>query len=143
MRVRVVVMFVVLAIASAGCAVPVPAFSSPYHGTSMWNVPLFGTIQTGTVSICSADGGPVSIDVHVSAPDGNTEITVSLLAGNVHFDGDPDSTIFYVQGAPEHLSLTTVDALEPGECESVNITSSQFFDSDPASVRPFTFTVAW
>lgn len=129
-----------VALVAVGCGAPVPAISSPLHGASGWNIP-FGGMQVATVGICSMNGGPVRLDIDLSAADPNTEIWIQFMWDKVHFEDG--SSAYAEHGPPERLSFVTMDALEPGECETLYIRSSQYHDSDPWSARPFTYTVAW
>lgn len=128
----------------AGCAVPVPAFSSPYHGSSAPSAPG-SIVHTATVSFCSTAGGPVSVMVDVVDPSPNTELAVTIAAARtIRFNEDEDPSSVYTYGeAAAHVELTTIDPLGTGECASIRVSSKEFHNGDPGATRPFSYTVTW
>jgi hypothetical protein len=127
---------------AAGCAVPVPAFSSPATVQSAWSNP-FGGPQIATVPFCSPEGGPVHIEIDVAQPTVITMLTVSVTGGDLSFSDDPDEATVSVRGDDEHHEFTTSNSLPPGGCTSISAWTEQFGDSDPYSARPFSMTVSW
>ncbi|CAN5538132.1 hypothetical protein BH10ACT3_BH10ACT3_18460 [soil metagenome] len=127
---------------TGACALPVPAFTSPFYGQSSNSSPG-SALQTATVSFCSPAGGPVHIEIDIPGATVLTELGVSFNAQNVHFDDGPEPTYKVIRPAPPHSEFTSIDSLDPGECETVWITSNEFNDISPNSGHPFTFSVSW
>jgi hypothetical protein len=119
---------------------PALALTSPYDGSSTLD-PLTQS-QAAKIRLCSANGGPPSVDVYFAAVHDNATMTPQLRSTD--FGPTADEGILFTRVWMRDVSLDThvesTRPLNPGEREDVSLSTD---DITHAPSLPFTFTITW
>ncbi len=135
---------VLLMVLVSSCGLAPPGVVSPVFGASAPSFP--GTPnQYANVLVCSVLGGPVTLVIDLADADVDTELSLGPGGPNnaLRWNDGEDPESLHFRGPQTHYEATTTNALEPGQCAAIAITSTQFGSTDPDDAKPFTYGIWW